>query len=91
MSSEITTFSELIDKLITIDIKLYMVLEETGSLAKKSNRTAEDLEKLADLNIRNVDLVQIRSKLKSAIDSKLNEAIRTGNTDVLNEVKRYGS
>jgi hypothetical protein len=91
MSSEITTFSELIDKLITIDIKLYMVLEETGSLAKKVNRTSEDTEKLADLNVRNVDLVQIRSKLKSAIDNKLNEAIRTGNTDVLNEVKKYGS
>lgn len=91
MSSEITTFSELIDKLITIDIKLYMVLEETGNLAKKTNRTSEDTEKLADLNVRNVDLVQIRSKLKSAIDNKLNEAIRTGNTDVLNEVKKYGS
>jgi hypothetical protein len=91
MSSEITTFSELIDKLITIDIKLYMVLEETGSLAKKSVRTAEDTEKLADLNVKNVDLVQIRSKLKSAIDSKLREAIRSGDTDVLNEVKKYGS
>ena len=91
MSSDITTFSELIDKLITIDIKLYMVLEETGSLAKKSDRTQTDTEKLADLNVRNVDLVQIRSKLKSAIDNKLNEAIKTGNTDVLNEVKKYGS
>jgi len=37
MSSEITTFSELIDKLITIDIKLYMVLEETGSRSKSTD------------------------------------------------------
>lgn len=89
--SDITTFSELIDKLITINIKLYNVMEETGTLANKSKRDSKDMERLANLNLQNVELVKLRSKLKSAIDAKLNEAIKSGNTDVLNEVKRYGN
>ena len=89
--SDITTFSELVDKLITINIKLYNVMEVTGTLANKENRTDSDMTKLANLNLQNVELVKLRSKLKSAIDAKLNEAIKSGNTDVLNEVKRYGN
>lgn len=89
--SDITTFSELVDKLITINIKLYNVMEVTGTLANKENRTDADMTKLANLNLQNVELVKLRSKLKSAIDNKLNEAIKSGNTDVLNEVKRYGN
>jgi hypothetical protein len=89
--SDITTFSELVDKLITINIKLYNVMESTGTLANKENRTDADMNKLANLNLQNVELVKLRSKLKSAIDNKLNEAIKSGNTDVLNEVKRYGN
>ena len=89
--SDITTFSELIDKLITINIKLYNVMESTGTLANKDNRTDADMNKLANLNLQNVELVKLRSKLKSAIDNKLNEAIKSGDTDVLNEVKRYGN
>ena len=87
--SDITTFSELIDKLITINIKLYNVMEETAILAE-SNQTDQVIRKLADLNIRNVSLVKQRSRLKSAIDSKLQEALSSGQTDVLDEVKRYG-
>jgi hypothetical protein len=89
--SDITTFSELVDKLITINIKLYNVMESTGTLANKDNRTDADMNKLANLNLQNVELVKLRSKLKSAIDNKLNEAIKSGDTDVLNEVKRYGN
>jgi hypothetical protein len=89
--SDITTFSELVDKLITINIKLYNVMEATGTLANKENRTDSDMTKLANLNLQNVELVKLRSKLKSAIDSKLNQAIKSGNTDVLNEVKKYGN
>lgn len=88
--SEITTFSELIDKLITINIKLYNVMEDTGTLASKSERSSSDMNKLANLNLQNVELVKLRSKLKSAIDSKLKDAIQNGDMDVLNEVKRYG-
>lgn len=88
--SEITTFSELIDKLITINIKLYNVMEDTGTLASKRERNSSDMNKLANLNLQNVELVKLRSKLKSAIDSKLKEAIQNGDMDVLNEVKRYG-
>jgi hypothetical protein len=89
--SDITTFSEIIDKLITINIKLYNVMEVTGTLANKDTRTDADMNKLANLNLQNVELVKLRSKLKSAIDNKLNEAIKYGNTDILNEVKRYGN
>ena len=39
--SDITTFSELVDKLITINIKLYNVMEVTGTLANKENRRSE--------------------------------------------------
>ena len=89
--SDITTFSELIDKLITINIKLYNVMEVTGTLANKESRTDSDMTKLANLNLQNVELLKLRSKLKSAIDNKLNEAIKNGDTDILNEVKRYGN
>lgn len=67
-----------------------MVLDETGRLAEKHDRSKEDINKLANLNIRNVALVKERSKLKSAIDCKLKEAIQSGDNDVLNEVKNYG-
>ena len=46
--SDITTFSELVDKLITVNIKLYNVMEVTGTLANKDTRTDADMNKLAN-------------------------------------------
>ena len=86
---ELITFSELIDKLITINIKLYMLLEKTSELDQKAEKTKEDIELIVKLSGDNVRLAILRSELKSAIDEKLNDAIKKGGTKVLNEVKNY--
>lgn len=87
---ELVTFSELIDKLITIDIKLYMLLDRTTELDKKQNKTADDINEIVNLSGKNIRLVSERSKLKSAIDTKLNDAIKNGKSNILDEVKGYG-
>ena len=83
------TFSELIDRLITINIKLYMLLEKTSELDRKEKKSKEDIELIIKLSGDNVRLAIQRSKLKSAIDAKLNAAIKNGGTDILDEVKKY--
>ena len=83
------TFSELIDRLITINIKLYMLLEKTSELDRKEKKSKEDIELIVKLSGDNVRLAIQRSKLKSAIDAKLNAAIKNGGTDILDEVKKY--
>lgn len=84
------TFSELIDKLITINVKLFMLLEKTSELDRKEIKTKEEIELIVRLSGDNVRLAKLRSKLKTAIDKKLNDAISNGSTDVLDEVKKYG-
>jgi len=86
---ELITFSELIDKLITINIKLYMLLEKTSELDQKAEKTKEDIDLIVKLSGDNVKLATMRSNLKSAIDVKLNDAIKKGETRVLDEVKKY--
>lgn len=88
--NDITTISELIDKLITINIKLYNVLEESAKISNQATKTDKDLIQLGELNIRNINLVKNRSQLKTAIDQKIKEAIRSGDVSVLDEVKKYG-
>jgi RNA processing factor Prp31 len=87
---DITTISELIDKLITINIKLYNVLEESAKISNQSKKTDKDMIQLGELNVRNINLVKNRSQLKSAIDQKIKDAIKSGNVSVLDEVKKYG-
>jgi len=89
---ELVTFSELLDKLMTINIKLFNCIGREGELAKKDVHTLTDAEikEIVKLSGENVRLVQQRSKLKTAIDQKLNSAIKSGGTDVLDEVKNYG-
>lgn len=87
---DITTISELIDKLITINIKLYNVLEDSAKIANMKNQSDKDLIELGKLNAKNIRLVQNRSQLKSAIDSKISQAVKSGNVSVLDEVKKYG-
>lgn len=86
---ELITFSELIDKLITINVKLFTLLETTAELAKKEVLTKEESELMVKLAGDNVRLAKLRSELKTAIDNKLNEAIKSGETKVLDEVKNY--
>ena len=83
------TFSELIDKLITINVKLFMLLEKTSELDRKEVKTKEDTELIIRLSGDNIRLAKLRSRLKTAIDNKLNDAIKNGSTDVLDEVKKY--
>jgi len=87
---DITTLSELIDKLITVDLKLYNLLDKTAELDRKENKTKSDIDLIVKLSGDNVRLATLRSNLKSAIDKKVNEAIKNGSTQILDECKKYG-
>jgi len=86
---ELITFSELLDKLMTINIKLYNLLDKTAELDKIKKKTPAQIELIVKFSGENIRLVKQRSALKSAIDKKLNMAIQNGGTDVLDEVKNY--
>ena len=86
---ELVTFSELLDKLMTINIKLYNLLDKTAELDKIEEKTQEEIDLIVKLSGENIRLVKQRSALKSAIDKKLNLAIQTGGTEILDEVKNY--
>ena len=87
--NELITISELVDKLITVNIKLFNLLDKTAELDSKVKKSKEDIEMIVGLSGDNIRLVKQRSLLKSAIDNKINEAISAGRTDVLDEVKKY--
>jgi hypothetical protein len=86
---ELITFSELLDKLMTINIKLYNLLEKTAELDKIEKKSQQEIDLIVKFSGENIRLVKQRSALKSAIDKKLNLAIKNGGTDVLDEVKNY--
>ena len=86
---ELITFSELIDKLTVINIKLYHLLDKTAEIDRKSEKTADEIALIVMLSGENIRLVKQRSNLKSAIDKKLNIAINNGGTEILDEVKNY--
>ena len=86
---ELVTFSELLDKLMTINIKLYNLLEKTAELDKIEKKTKNEIDLIVKLSGENIRLVKQRSTLKTAIDKKLNMAIKNGGTDILDEVKNY--
>ena len=87
---ELITFSELLDKLMTINMKLFNVLDEAADLDNKETKSEQDTKEIVRLSGENIRLVKQRSALKSAIDKKLNIAIKNGGTSVLDEVKNYG-
>jgi hypothetical protein len=79
---DLITFSELIDKLMTVNTKLFMIMDKIAL----PDLSEDELRKL---NADQINLVKQRSFLKTAIDMKLNIAIKEGGTRVLNEVKKY--
>jgi hypothetical protein len=85
---EAVTFSELIDKLITIYVKLFNVLDRSSYL-DSLEKTEEVKNEIVNLSGENIRLIKQRSFLKSSIDKKLNDAIKNGGTQVLDEVKKY--
>lgn len=87
---ELVTLSELIDKLITTNIKLYNLLNKCAELDSISNKSEANIKQIVQLNGENIRLVKNRSELKTAIDLKIKTAIITQNTTVLDEVKNYG-
>ena len=87
---ELITFSELIDKLMIVNIKLYNCLERSSILNDKIDKTEDDIKEIVKLSEDNIRLVRQRSAYKNAIDKKLNLAIKNGETEVLDEVKNYG-
>jgi len=88
---ELITFSELLDKLIITNIKLYNLLDKTAALDKIKNKTQEIKDEIIELSGENIRLVKQRSSLKSGIDKKLNLAIKCGKTNIIDEVKKYGT
>ena len=86
---ELITFSELLDKLMTINIKLFNLLDKTAELDSIEQKTSEQVNLIVKLSGENIRLVKQRSSLKSAIDKKLNMAIKNGGTEILDEVKNY--
>ena len=84
---ELITFSELLDKLMTINIKLYHLLEKTAELDKIKKKSTKQINLIVKFSGENIRLVKQRSSLKSAVDKKLNMAIENGGTDILDEVK----
>ena len=87
---ELITFSELLDKLMTVNIKLYNLLDKSAKLDKVLKKTPEEEKQIITLSGENIRLVRQRSMLKSSIDKKLNLAIKAGHSSVLDEVKNYG-
>lgn len=87
---ELVTFSELVDKLITNNIKLYILMDKITAYSDVKKLSEKDAATLLKLNKDQISLVKQRSELKSAIDKKLNVAIKTGNINELNELKSYG-
>ena len=87
---ELITFSELIDKLMIVNIKLYNCLERSSILNDKIDKTEEEIQEIIKLSDDNIRLVRQRSAYKNAIDKKLNLAIQNGETEILDEVKKYG-
>jgi hypothetical protein len=83
------TISELIDKLITVNMKLFKLLDKTAELDNKAKRSKEDIDLIVKLSGDNIRLAKQRSLLKSAIDKKINEAVNSGRTDILDEIKSY--
>ena len=87
---ELVTFSELVDKLMIVNIKLYLLMDKITEYSELKKLSEKEASILLSLNKDQVRLVKQRSELKSAIDKKLNIAIKGGNINVLNEVKSYG-
>lgn len=88
---QLITFSELLDKLMTVNIKLYNVLDEAATLDKITDKNDTVKQRIVDLSGENIRLIKQRSLLKNLIDIKLNIAIKSGGTEILDEVKKYGN
>ncbi len=78
------TFSELVDKLSIVNVKLYMVKEKQSQVTNET--TKEILKGLID---QDLSLCKERSSLKKQIDVALFNAVKTGSVTVINEVKQY--
>jgi len=88
---ELITFSELIDKLMIVNIKLYNLMDEITKYSDLTKLPEKEASMLLSLNKDQIRLVKQRSGLKSAIDKKLNTAIKNGDINVLDEIKSYGN
>ena len=88
---ELITFSELIDKLMIINIKLYNLMDEIAKYSDLKKLSEKEAAILLMLNKDQIRLVKQRSGLKSAIDKKLNIAIKNGDINVSDEIKSYGN
>src|SRR5438270_3302848 len=97
---ELTTISELIDRLSIENIRLWMLKDEVMALKKEldsgvsKEREQEIYKILANKAFADVDIVKKRSAAKRAIDetliSVIQKVIRGQKVNVTNEHKAYG-
>ena len=78
------TFSELVDKLSIVNVKLYMVKEKQSQTTDETPK--EELKRLID---QDLSLCRERSILKKEINAALLNAVKTGSVAQLQEVKQY--
>ena len=78
------TFSELVDKLSIVNVKLYMVKEKQSQVTEETPK--EELKRLID---QDLSLCRERSILKKEINAALLNAVKTGSVAQLQEVKQY--
>lgn len=97
---DLTTISELIDRLSIENIRLWNLKDEVISLKKEldsgvsKEREQEIYKLLADKAVADVDIVKKRSMVKRAIDQALislvQSVIEGKNVSIVNEHKAYG-
>lgn len=79
---------QLIEELCIANIKLFNACDMKAAIAAKpAEFTKKDCVENAR---RDIELCKRRAQLKTAIDKALNDAILSGDTCVIDEVKQYG-
>ncbi len=80
---------QLIEELCIANIKLFGVCNRKADIA---NNPGDFTKKDCVENFRrDIELCKRRAQLKTAIDREINDAIISGDTSVIDEVKQYGS
>ena len=79
---------ELIEKLCVANIKLYHICNTKADIA--SNPANYSKEQMVANAAADIELCKQRGAIKKAIDKSINDAIITGETSIIDEVKQYG-
>lgn len=80
---------EFVEKLSIANIKLYEVCDKKADIVKDPSKYSKD--EIVEVLRKDIELCKQRAMLKNAIDNKISQAIMSGSSSVVNEVKNYGS